>query len=67
MAAPPVTPAMIVNNDAVIGGGILASELTSVFSRMGDPAVRSILGNAPFPVMKTAYLDKPLTEQRFQP
>jgi len=52
-----------VKNDAVIGGGILARELTSVFSRMGGPAVRSILGSAPFPVMKAAYLDKPLTKQ----
>ncbi len=38
-----------VKNDAIIGGGILARELTTVFSRMGEPGVRAILGSAPFP------------------
>jgi mono/diheme cytochrome c family protein len=51
-----------VANDAVIGGGILARELTTVFSRLGGPGVRAILGSAPFPVMQRAYLDKALTE-----
>lgn len=49
-------------NDAVIGGGILAKELTSVFSRMGAGGVRAILGTPPFPVMEQAYRGKPLTE-----
>jgi mono/diheme cytochrome c family protein len=52
-----------VRNDAVIGGGILATELTSVFSRMGGAGVTAILGYAPFPVMQAAYQDQPLTEQ----
>lgn len=51
-----------VRNDAVIGGGILAAELTSVFSRMGGAGVKAILGQAPFPVMQAAYADKPLTD-----
>jgi cytochrome c2 len=51
-----------VTNDAVIGGGILAKELTSVFSRLGGPGVRAILGSPPFPVMQEAYEDEPLTE-----
>jgi mono/diheme cytochrome c family protein len=51
-----------VRNDAVIGGGILATELTSVFSRMGGAGVKSILGHAPFPVMQAAYQDQSLTE-----
>jgi mono/diheme cytochrome c family protein len=51
-----------VKNDAVIGGGILAKELTSVFSTMGAGGVRSILGQPPFAVMEQAYRDKPLTE-----
>jgi len=55
-----------VKNDAVIGGGILAAELTSVFSRMGEPGVRAIITNAPFPVMETAYRGKPLTEREVQ-
>jgi hypothetical protein len=52
-----------VKNDAVIGGGILARELTTVFSRMGEPGVRAILGSAPFPVMEQAYLNKSLTDE----
>lgn len=52
-----------VANDAVIGGGILAIELTTVFSRLGGPGVRAILGSPPFPVMQQAYLDRPLTEE----
>jgi mono/diheme cytochrome c family protein len=51
-----------VTNDAVIGGGILAKELTSVFSRLGGPGVRAILGSPPFPVMQEAYKDESLTE-----
>lgn len=50
-----------VRNDAVIGGGILATELTKVFSRMGRAGVQAILGQAPFPVMQAAYADQPLS------
>ncbi len=52
-----------VTNDAVIGGGILARELTDVFSRLGGPGVRAILGTPPFPVMQRAYVDKALTNE----
>jgi len=52
-----------VRNDAVIGGGILATELTTVFSRMGGAGVTAILGRAPFPVMQAAYEDHALTGQ----
>jgi cytochrome c2 len=52
-----------VTNDAVIGGGILARELTTVFSRLGGPGVRAIIGSPPFPVMGRAYRDKSLTEE----
>ncbi len=52
-----------VRNDAVIGGGILAAELTTVFSRMGRAGVKAILGQAPFPVMQVAYQDKSLTDE----
>ncbi len=51
-----------IKNDAVIGGGILATELTTVFSKMGDIGVRAILGKPPFPVMQAAYKEKPLTK-----
>lgn len=52
-----------VTNDAVIGGGLLARELTTVFSRLGGPGVRAILGSPPFPVMQRAYTGKPLTAE----
>ncbi len=51
-----------VTHDAVIGGGVLAAELTTVFSKLGGPGVRAILGSPPFPVMQRAYQDKPLTD-----
>ncbi len=52
-----------VTNDAVIGGGILAAELTDVFSRLGGAGVRAIIGSPPFPVMEQAYRDKALTDE----
>jgi mono/diheme cytochrome c family protein len=53
-----------VRNDAVIVGGFLATELTTVFSRMGGAAgVTAILGQPPFPVMQAAYENHSLTEQ----
>jgi mono/diheme cytochrome c family protein len=51
-----------VKNDAVMGGGILAKDLTLVFSRMGKQGVRAMLGSTPFPVMQAAYEGKALTE-----
>lgn len=50
-------------HDAVIGGGVLAAELTTVFSRLGGPGVRAIIGSPPFPVMQRAYLNKALTDE----
>lgn len=52
-----------VTNDAVIGGGVLAKELTTVFSKMGGTGVRAILGQAPFLVMETTYKNKALSEK----
>jgi cytochrome c2 len=52
-----------VTHDAVLGGGILARELTTVMSRLGGPGVRAIIGNPPFPVMERAYRDKPVNEE----
>jgi hypothetical protein len=51
-----------VRNDAVIGGGILAAELTEVFTKVSGEGVRAILGRPPFPVMNQAYRGKELTE-----
>lgn len=47
-----------VKNDAVIGGGVLAKDLTTVFTRLGGGSgVASIIGKPPFPVMSAAYKD----------
>ncbi|GMT40397.1 MAG: hypothetical protein IEMM0001_1132 [bacterium] len=51
-----------VKNDAVMGGGILAKELTTVFSELGGTGVRAILSKAPFPVMEAAYKNRALTK-----
>lgn len=59
---PPCNSCHHVKNDAVIGGGVLARELTSVFGKMGSPGVHAILGKPPFPVMEQAYRDKALTD-----
>jgi mono/diheme cytochrome c family protein len=51
-----------VTSDALLGGGVLASELTLVFSRMGKEGVKGILGSSPFPVMQAAYAGKDFSE-----
>jgi mono/diheme cytochrome c family protein len=50
------------HNDAVVGGGVLATELTTAFARLGGGGIRAILGSPPFPVMQQAYAESPLTE-----
>jgi cytochrome c2 len=51
-----------VRNDAVIGGGVLAPDLTTVISRLSARGVRAILARPPYPVMRRGYLTRPLTE-----
>ncbi len=52
-----------VTSDALLGGGVLASELSLVFSRMGRQGVSAILGNTPFPVMQAAYAGKGFSDK----
>jgi cytochrome c551/c552 len=49
-----------VNISNVITGGSLAVDLTSVYSRMNDAGVASIIKSPPFPVMNKAYKDRNL-------
>ncbi len=51
-----------VKNDAVMAGGALAKDLTDAFTRLGEAGVKAILGNPPFPAMKQAYQNRPLSE-----
>lgn len=44
-----------------IFGGTLAIDLTQSYTRLQGTGIVSILQNPPFPAMKAAYLDKPLS------
>lgn len=53
-----------VNYKDIIPGGLLAKDLTTVFSRLGgDAGLKGMLGAPPFPAMTQAYKDKPITEK----
>lgn len=52
-----------VNYTGVMPGGLLAKDLTTVYSRLGgDAGLQGMLGAPPFPAMTQAYKDKPITE-----
>lgn len=52
-----------VDNPAVPHGGLLAKDLTNVYTRMGGEAgLGGILGAPPFPAMSYSYKYNPLTE-----
>lgn len=47
----------------IIPGGLLAKDLTTVFSRMGgDAGITAILNAPPFPAMTEAFKNKPITK-----
>lgn len=48
-------------NDDLISGGLLAADLTNAFSKLSAQGVHSVISNPPFPVMKTAYANHPVT------
>lgn len=54
-----------VQNDAVIGGGVLARDLTQAFSRMGAEGIAMMIphdgSESPFPVMQAAYQGREIT------
>jgi cytochrome c2 len=52
-----------VRSAAAIGGGTLAPELTTAFSRLGAAGLEGIIKAAPFPVMRQAYQDRPVTDE----
>src|SRR3990172_5392418 len=52
-----------VTSDALLGGGVLASELTLVFSRMGKQGLSAMIAGNPFPVMQAAYAGKEFSEK----
>jgi hypothetical protein len=50
-------------SDDVISGGLLAKDLTDVYTRMGDAGVGAILGSPPFPAMASAFKNKDITPE----
>jgi mono/diheme cytochrome c family protein len=57
---PACTSCHDVTDAAITGGGALARELTTAFSRLGGPGIQAIIANPPFPVMQRAYRDNAL-------
>ncbi len=52
-----------VASDRIIPGGLLAKDLTTVYSRMGgDAGITGILNAPPFAAMTEAYKNRPLTD-----
>jgi len=51
-----------VKNNSVVAGGALAKDLTAAFTRLNEAGVKAILSQPPFPAMRRAYLNNPLTE-----
>jgi Cytochrome c2 len=52
-----------IKNDGLIGGGLLAKDLTAAFSRMNESGIKAIVSNPPFPAMKEAYAGAPITDE----
>ena len=52
-----------VKNDRIIGGGLLAKDLTSVFTRLNETGIKAMLSAPPFPVMREAYSGGMVTDE----
>jgi mono/diheme cytochrome c family protein len=52
-----------VASDAHLGGGVLAAELTLVFSRIGKQGLSDMIAGNPFPVMQAAYAGKAFSDK----
>jgi len=51
-----------VKNDHVIGGGLLAKDLTEAYSRLNENGIKAILSSPPFPAMRKAYENHPISD-----
>jgi mono/diheme cytochrome c family protein len=52
-----------VNTDAVMTGGALAKDLTSAYSRLTGNGIQAMMASPPFPMMRTAFEGKSLTDE----
>jgi len=59
---PPCVSCHNVINAESFRGGLLALDLTSVFTRLSSTGINAVINNPPFPVMKNTYADKRLTK-----
>ncbi|MAE08434.1 MAG: hypothetical protein CL661_06700 [Bacteroidetes bacterium] len=51
-----------VKDDRIFSSGTLAKDLTNTYNLMGSAGVSAIVKNPPFPAMREAYINAPLTE-----
>ncbi len=51
-----------IRDQSLLGGGRVALDLTFSWSKLGPAGLTAIITNPPFPVMRTAMMNKPLTE-----
>lgn len=51
-----------VTYDGIMGGGLLAKDLTTVYERMGEAGIGGLLNAPPFPAMAESYKNNPLSE-----
>jgi mono/diheme cytochrome c family protein len=49
-----------VKNNKLIGGGLLAKDLTEAFTRLNENGIKAIVSNSPFPIMRKAYSKHPV-------
>lgn len=49
--------------DGVMSGGRLAKDLSDSYSRLSGAGVTGMIRSSPFPAMKQAFADKPITDQ----
>ncbi len=50
-----------VTNDKLIGGGLLAKDLTQAFTRLNENGIKAMVSNPPFPAMRKAYNNRPIS------
>ncbi len=55
-----------IDNAAVFNGGLLAKDLTTVFSRLGAVGIDATLRNPPFPAMINSFGSATLTDQEIK-
>lgn len=55
-----------IGDQSLLGGGKMALDLTYSYSKLGPAGLNAILTNPPFPVMRTAMLNYPLTPEETQ-